>query len=222
MKKVGFIFVFLALLLYLLFETNVGMILRLGNLGLLVQYMKSLGWLAYLISFGAIILQTFFPFIPFIILAGANAFVFGLMKGFFVSWLFAVIGAVLAFYFSRYLAYDFAKKQTEKYPVLRKFENQVKTNGFMIFLLGRLIPILPSSIVNFFGGISSIRIRDFFWSTFLGKIPIVFLETMVGHDAVYFKQHPKRLVILVVIFILLMYIGLVINKQLTNKKIIRN
>ncbi|TCS81266.1 TVP38/TMEM64 family protein [Tepidibacillus fermentans] len=219
MKKIGLIIIVVFFIFYVIFQTHFGEILRQGNLTMLVDYLKSLGWIAWLISFIAILIQTFFPFIPFVILAGANALVFGIWEGFFMSWLFAIIGAIVAFFFSRYIAQEFAKQQTKKYPLLKKMEHQIKDNGFLIFLLGRLIPILPSSIVNFFGGISSLDFRSFFWSTFLGKLPMVFLETMMGHDIIFFKQHPKRLVFLILIFGTFIYLGYWINKRFTNKKI---
>ncbi|WP_339061558.1 TVP38/TMEM64 family protein [Tepidibacillus marianensis] len=184
----------------------------------MVHYLKSLEFIAWGISFVAIIIQTFFPFIPFVLLAGANALVFGIWKGYIISWIFAVIGAILAFYFSRYIAQEFAKRQTEKYPIIKKLENKIKHNGFFIFFLGRLIPILPSSVVNFFGGISSISFRTFFWSTLLGKLPIVFLETLIGHDMFFFRQHPKRLFFLMFLFLILVVIGYLINNKLTMKK----
>ncbi|MFV9510238.1 TVP38/TMEM64 family protein [Tepidibacillus sp. LV47] len=219
MKKIALIILVLLSLIYVIFQTDFGEILRQGNLHLLVQYLKSLGWLAWFISFLAIIIQTFFPFIPFVILAGANALVFGIGLGFILNWVFSVIGAVISFFFSRYIARDYAKRQTEKYLLIKKLEQLIKDNGFLIFFLGRLIPILPSSIVNFFGGISLLPFRTFFWSTLWGKLPMIFLETMMGHDLVYFQQHPIRLLFLVFIFVGLIVIGYMINKKLENKKI---
>jgi len=217
-KKIGLIVLVLATILFLIFETRFGAILRQGNLHHLVHYLKSLGLVAWIISFLAIVIQTFFPFIPFVLLAGANSLVFGIWKGYLLSWVFAVIGAILAFFFSRYIAQDFAKRQTEKYPIIKKIENHIEQNGFFIFFLGRLIPILPSSGVNFFGGISSISFRTFFWSTFFGKLPIVFLETFMGHDMFFFRQHPKRLIFLSFLFIILILLGYFINNKLTIKR----
>ncbi|GBF12412.1 TVP38/TMEM64 family protein [Tepidibacillus infernus] len=217
MKKWVIIGIVIFVLGYLLFGTEMGTILRHGNLNALVKHLKSYGWLAILISIIIVIIQTFFPFIPFVLLAGANALVFGLWHGYWISWMAAVIGAIVSFLFARYLAQDYAMKQASKYKLLDKLNLHIKKNGFFIFLLARVIPVIPSSAVNFIGGISPLSFRQFFWSTVVGKLPIVFLETLMGHDMVYFKQHPKRLMIVVIIFTLLVWIGYLLNKRLTLK-----
>lgn len=198
--------------------TPLGSILRQGNVEALAVYMDSIGILAYITSIFIIIIQTFFPFIPFFILAGANSIVFGVWEGYFISFLSAVLGAIIAFLFSRYIAREYALKQSERYPLIKKINDQITINGFFIFFLARLIPIIPSSGINFYGGITTLSLNQFFWSTFLGNMPIVLLETFIGHDLVHFKQHPIRLTILVLIFITLIFLGYFINKRLSNEE----
>jgi uncharacterized membrane protein YdjX (TVP38/TMEM64 family) len=203
--------------IYFLFFTHSGYKLTHTHLDELVAYFKSFG--AYAIMFGvfAIILQTFIPFSPFILIAGANVLVFGFTRGFIINYLAASFGAVLAFLFARYLAHAWVERRMARFPAMQEFNKRMATEGFFYILLGRLISVFPSSIVNYGGGISNISMRDFVWATLLGKFPIILMECIIAHDLQNWHHYRGRVLLLLSLFILLIIIGIWMKKRNTRR-----
>ncbi|MCF6094929.1 TVP38/TMEM64 family protein [Microaerobacter geothermalis] len=192
---------------FILWKTGFIAQLETKNVEQIADYIHSFGWVAIFFSILLVLLQTFFPFIPFVLLAGANVIVFGLAGGYFLSWISSVAGAVIGFLFARYIGRDWAVKKMGKYAFYTRFNQYAKENGFLLIFLGRLIPIIPSSLVNTAAGLTEMRGRTFFWGTFFGKMPMVFLESLMGYDLVYFEENKGRLLILLGLFTVLLIIG---------------
>jgi uncharacterized membrane protein YdjX (TVP38/TMEM64 family) len=193
--------------IYFLFFTNTGSRLTHTHLDELVAYLRSFGAYALLFGIFAIILQTFIPFSPFILIAGANVLVFGFTRGFIINYLAASFGAILAFLFARYLASAWVERKMVRFPLMQEFNKRMETEGFFYILLGRLIPVFPSSILNYGGGISKISLRNFVWATLLGKFPIILMESIIAHDLRNWHQYRGRVWLLLSLFILLIIIG---------------
>ncbi len=212
------LFAALTLAVYLLFFTELGRLFTHSNVPQLSAELSSFGVYSVLFGVLAVLLQTFFPVVPFVVVAGANVLVFGLWRGFAINYLSAVSGALLAFLFARYLASDWAEKKLSRYPTVQKFNRKLESRGFLYILLGRFIPVIPSTAINFGAGVSKISLRHFTYGTLIGKLPAVLFESMLGHDLLHFKQYKERLFILAVLFLLLLGIGALINKKLKEDK----
>jgi uncharacterized membrane protein YdjX (TVP38/TMEM64 family) len=199
--------------IYLLVFTENGSKLTHTNINELAAYLRSYGAYAMIFGIMAIILQTFIPFSPFILIAGANVLVFGFMNGLIINYISACVGALLAFLFARYLGRDWVERKMARFPAMRQFNIRMETEGFFYILLGRLISFFPSSIVNYGGGISKVKLRDFISATLLGKFPIIFMECMIAHDLQNWRHYRGRLVLLLCFFILLIILGNWIRKR---------
>jgi uncharacterized membrane protein YdjX (TVP38/TMEM64 family) len=192
---------------YFLFFTDSGSKLTHINIDDLVSRLKSYGPYALIIGILAIILQTFIPFSPFILIAGANVLVFGFMYGFIINYAASCVGAILAFLFARHLGRAWVERKMMCFPIMHQFNKRLEKEGFIYILLGRLMFMFPSSVVNYGGGISKISNRDFITATLIGKFPIIFMESLIAHDLKNFHQYRGRLLLLLTIFILLIIIG---------------
>ena len=218
-KSPYFSFIFFTLivvgliLIYNLFFANSGLKLNVTNAQDLSAFLKSYGHYAILLGILAILLQTFFPFAPFILIAGANVLVFGFFTGFIINYITACVAALLVFLFARYYGHDWVKKKMDKYPKLTKWNNQLETHGFFYVFIGRLILIFPSSVINLGAGVSKMRARDFILGTVLGKLPIVFLESLIAHDLQDYRHNLVRLLFMLTIFIGLIGLGLWIRRK---------
>jgi uncharacterized membrane protein YdjX (TVP38/TMEM64 family) len=184
----------------------------------LAAYLRSFG--AYAVIFGifAIILQTFFPISPFFLIAGANVLVFGFTRGFIINYLAASFGAILAFLVARYLARAWVERKMARFPMMQEFNRRMETEGFFYILLGRLISVFPSSIINYGGGISKISMRDFVWATLLGKFPIILMESIIAHDLQNWHHYRGRVLLLLSLFILLIIIGNWMRKRSARRQ----
>jgi uncharacterized membrane protein YdjX (TVP38/TMEM64 family) len=212
-RKIGYslscvaIIAIAAYLLHQLFYTKTGLKITHTNINDLSAYLKSLGPLALIFGILAILIQTFIPFSPFMLLAGANVLAFGFYYGFTINYLASCAGAFLAFMFARYYGHDWVERKLERYPMVVQFNQKMKQEGFFYVLVGRFIPIFPSSIINFGGGVSKISVKHFIFATLLGKFPIIFLESLIAHDLQHLHRYRGRLLLLLTIFILLIIVG---------------
>lgn len=218
MKKILLLSLSMILLLVVLYHTPIWDDLLNHDLMKLSETMTTFGWLAVLVSIGLIILQTFFPFIPFFLLAGVNVLLFGLLWGFLLSWMGAVLGAVISFFLSRNLLKEWAYNKVGHLPFYRTMNDHAKKDGFFLVLLGRFIPVIPSSGINLAAGLSNISFLGFFSATLLGKLPITFLETLFGHDLLFFQEHKGRLLIVSLLLALLVFAGYMLRRS----KVIKN
>jgi uncharacterized membrane protein YdjX (TVP38/TMEM64 family) len=212
-RKIGYSLLYIAIiavaayLLHLLFYTRTGLKITHTNINDLSVYLKSLGPIALVIGILAILVQTFIPFSPFMLIAGANVLAFGFYYGFLINYLASCAGAILAFMFARYYGHDWVERKLTRYPLIAQFNQRMKQEGFFYVLIGRLIPIFPSSIINLGAGVSKISVRHFIFASCLGKFPIIFLESLIAHDLQHLHRYRGRLLLLLTIFILLIIIG---------------
>jgi uncharacterized membrane protein YdjX (TVP38/TMEM64 family) len=193
--------------IYFLFFSHSGYKLTHTNINELAVYLRSYGSYAIMFGIFAILLQTFIPFSPFFLIAAANVLVLGFTRGLIINYISACLGAFLAFLFARYLGHAWVERKMARFPKLREFNKKMETEGFFYVLLGRLISFFPSSIINYGGGISKIKLRDFVLATLIGKFPIIFLECIIAHDLQHWKLYRGRVLLLLSFFIFIIMIG---------------
>lgn len=113
---------------------------------------------------------------------GAGA-IFGLWGAIYVS-IGATIGATAAFLIGRYLARKWVKKQIDNSPKFKAIDEAVAQEGWKIVGLTRLSPVFPFSLLNYAFGITQVRLKDYFFPTWIGIIPgtvlYVYLGSLVG------------------------------------------
>lgn len=159
------------------------------KLGALVQ---GLGTTGFLLDLVILALQMLFPLIPFPLLAGINAIVFGWPLGFLISLTGSMLGSSLGFWLARTLAPEklrirLADKLSSRLPLFNE--------GFVPVFLARLIPIIPAAAVNYLAGLSNIGFSTFFAASLLGKVPIVAWETALGQNVWQISRYPWRFIL---------------------------
>lgn len=158
----------------------------------LEELVRGLGTPGFLLDLVILALQMLFPLIPFPLLAGINAIVFGWPLGFLISLSGSMLGSSLGFWLARTLAPEkFRARLAHKLSLRMTLLNE----GFTSVFLARLIPIIPAAAVNYLAGLSSIRFSTFFGASLLGKIPIVAWETALGQNVWQISSHPWRFVL---------------------------
>jgi uncharacterized membrane protein YdjX (TVP38/TMEM64 family) len=205
-------------MIYLFFFTSAGSQLTHNNMDEWTLILRSYGPYAVLISLMVIILQTFIPFSPLFLIIVANVLVFGLSRGFIISYAGACTGAILAFFFSRYLGRAWVERKLARFPAMQQFNKRMEAEGFFYIFLGRLMFMFPSSFVNYGGGISTIKKRDYILATLLGKFPIILMEAYIAHDLQHLNQYRGRILLLLTIFILLIIIGNWLRKRNSRRQ----
>lgn len=189
------------------FYPQLGYLLTSGDIGAIVEVLRSYGLWAMVVSMVIDILINVLGFLPSIFISTANGVLFGLVPGVIISWLAESIGVILSFWLMRKFFRQSAECIIDKSNCLKKIDEFSGVHGFKMMLLARSLPYFPSGIITAVGALSSIRFRDYVLATLIGKLPSTALEVVVGHDIVNYKQNLVRLSIVVTVSALI-YLGL--------------
>lgn len=174
---------------------------RSGLLWRLPDLVRACGVYGLLISYAAIVIQTFIPFAPFALLAGGNALVHGFWLGYISTWAGAFTGALLLYVLSRRTLYGplakwlerFLRKHPKVEQVRARIERERGWSVFGFILLLRLQPWLPSSAVDIASGLARVAFGPFAIATIAGQGPMIALESYVGNRLLSPAGHGKEL-----------------------------
>lgn len=125
---------------------------------------------------------------PFIVLA---ALLFGETYGTLICIISFTIGATLNYSFARFFFEEKVKRFfSQKYPKLRK---KFKTNDFTYFFIVRILPGIPFPVKNLSGVIFDISKKRFFFATFLGELPQIYLFVSVFTKFIHSFDNTRRI-----------------------------
>ena len=133
-----------------------------------------------LLSFGFMLITILWVFLlgfgsPILIISG---FIFGKWLGLLLAVSSLSIGATVLYIFGNYFFKDLIK---EKF--LNKFknlENKFRENEFTFFLIYRFIGGIPFQIQNLLPVLFNIKIKNYFFGSFLGLIPQALVIVSLG------------------------------------------
>lgn len=170
-----------------------------GNVDGLVEYLRSFGSWAILISFLLDVLINAASVFPSIFLSTANGLIFGLPMGILISWFAETTGVVISFFLMRFFFRSTAEVIIAKSNSLKHIDEVSGEHGLEWMAFARTLPYFPSGILTAIGAVSSISARDYIIANLIGKFPSTALEVVIGHDIVNFKENTLRLSILVIV-----------------------
>ena len=170
-----------------------------GDIAGSIDYIRSFGPYAALVSFLLIVFVNAVAVLPNIFILAANGIIFGVWEGTLISWVAEAVGVIISFLLMRYLFHDYAHQLILHNDAMQKVDNFSGKNGFKIMLIARSIPFIPSGLITALGAVSSIRLKDYILATFIGKIPSAWIEVTLGHDITSYREHTFRLTLLILI-----------------------
>jgi uncharacterized membrane protein YdjX (TVP38/TMEM64 family) len=147
---------------------------------LLLDILKSDSQWAILISILFVAILVFFPVVPYVVLAGMIGSVFGIWMGTGISLIGIGLGVMTMFILSRYGFQEWAQSYQKKHHKVQDYEILFEQNAFLGILLARVIPIIPSPIINILSGLSKVKWTIFLSASLIGKLPAIFLFTLAG------------------------------------------
>jgi uncharacterized membrane protein YdjX (TVP38/TMEM64 family) len=114
------------------------------------------------------------------ILAVGGGFFFGLWWGFLIVLVGNVVATAISFSLSRWIARRWFQQKLSRNPMLRTLGPAVERESWKIILLSQLHPLFPTSLLNYFYGITRIPFGSYmFWAT-IGRAPGLFLYVYAG------------------------------------------
>lgn len=168
------------------------------------NYIQSFGRLAVLVYIIAYVLNTISVLPPIAPLSLAAGLAFGEVMGAVYLMTGAMIGTSITFMISRFFGRNFIRK-----ILAGRFKNlgeKLKDKGFITILFFRIIPLVPYEILNYAGGPSGIKFKDYFLATFIGLIPGVAIAAFFGGSLGEIKAFKDLISAKFIIAVLLMAI----------------
>jgi len=144
-----------------------------------------------------------FPVIPYGLFGGIMGAKFGPLWGSFINWTGSFGSAFLMFLYIRYWYQKTGRSFLAQFQQLDHFTSVFERNAFVAVLFARLIPIIPSPVINIYSAISIIPILSFALATAIGKIPTMLVYSILG-DQIFTSFHRT----FVTLLIYLSFVGL--------------
>ena len=184
---------------------------NISNIGMWTNYIKTFGFWAPLVAFGLFAVQAALPVFPYMVLATAGGLLFGYKLGFLLAWLGALFGACIAYGICKWLAYDWASEKLHN-----KFGYDVnRTNpgiAFWSIVAARIIPVVPTPLINAAAAVGGVSFWNFFFSSALGKIPSALIYTGLGFVLYKYQIDNEDITLALVI------IGILLGLMILGKK----
>jgi len=160
--------------------------------------MNRAGIWAPLASIALMAAHAFVPF-PAELIAIANGLVFGPGLGILITWLGAMLGAMLSYELARALGPTARNRLVpQRYRAhLARFANNRSAASLLV---ARLIPLISFNLINYAAGLTGVPRRTFVWTTGLGILPLTAISVLFGSQAL---QWPVYVWILVGLTVLL-------------------
>src|SRR5437667_12486885 len=114
------------------------------------------------------------------VLAVGGGFFFGLWWGFLIVFAGNLLGAAISFALSRWVARRLFRRRLSQNATLRALEPALERESWKIILLSQLHPLFPTSLLNYFYGLTRIRFRTYMLWASIGRMPGLFLYAYVG------------------------------------------
>jgi uncharacterized membrane protein YdjX (TVP38/TMEM64 family) len=104
-------------------------------------------------------------------------------------------------------------------PRLDRIIQPAARHGILTVLIVRLLPVAPFTLVNLFIGASTIRFRDFFLASLIGRIPGIVALTLFGVQLENALRTPvtRNFVLLGLIILLILLTGAWLSRRATSQ-----
>lgn len=142
------------------------------------DFIQSFGSFAVLVYILAYALNTISILPPIAALSLTAGLAFGALWGALYLMAGAIIGTSATFMISRYFGRSLIERMLK--GKFKDLDGKLANNGFMTILFFRVIPLVPYEVLNYAGGLSRIKFKDYFLATFLGLIPGVIVSAFFG------------------------------------------
>lgn len=143
-------------------------------------------------------LVALFPVIPYPLVGGVLGAAFGPILGGVITWVGSTAASLLMFLFIRYGYQEWGLKLLNSHARLSRFTELFERNAFLAIVFARLIPFVPSFVVNIYAALSRVSIGVYATASALGKIPAMLLFVVVGDSLV---GEPRNMMITLGIYI---------------------
>lgn len=182
-----------------------------------IEFLRSYGKTAAIISFVLMVLAAILAPIPQFLITLSNTAIFGWIGGALLSWTSAMVGAGLCFIIARYLGRNAVEKFVNK-SLLKSTDEYFQRYGKHTILVCRLLPFVSFDLISYAAGLTNIKFKAFFVATGIGQLPATIVYSYFGGN---FSGGPKLIFISLMILFAISII-IYIAKNIYEKKYSKN
>lgn len=143
--------------------------------------------------------------LPSVFLTAANITVFGFETGLFISFLGECIGAAVSFWLYRKGIQKLQPSTKLRHKWLVKLRQTEGKDAFVLILMLRILPFLPSGLINVAAAMSRTSILVFITASSLGKLPALFIEAYSVKHVLESSMQENIILVLAACFIAIVY-----------------
>jgi uncharacterized membrane protein YdjX (TVP38/TMEM64 family) len=212
-KIISFIGIILIIFL-VIHNSETFRLLRIGDLDSIIMSLKDTTFSKFFFTFIIMVIQNSFTIIPLIIIITINYALFGFFNGLLWSWVTSIIAAGIWFFGSRYFFNDWVQKKTNP-ELLSKMEQ----NGLLFVFQARIIPFVPTSLINILSGLSSIKFKHFLVGTMFGNLIFFFVLSLIPAGLMEGNMEQNILLGIALVLVGLVVFYRIRKKQKTRKQV---
>lgn len=160
-------------------------------------------------------LQNLFTFIPLILVITANIALFGFWKGYLYGCFCSVVGSTLVFLSIRHWFRDVFSGL----PKMLQLQEKVEKNGLTFILFGRILPFMPTNLINITSGLSTIRTLHFLIATTIGNLIYGLVLSSLSFGVLSATEHHRLYLLLTVVVAALAVTMYRLNKIRLKRKL---
>lgn len=159
-------------------------------------------------GFLLITLESFMPFLPLAMFIGLNVSAFGWFGGFIISYIGAICGSLISYFFFYYLSdKKYVKKfihGNEKINYYADKFHHIKLSTLSLCLVN---PFLPAFAFNIAAGLVKMSKRKFITALVIGKVFIIYFWGYVGESLIDSFTNLNTLFWLLIVFVVVYFIS---------------
>ena len=125
-------------------------------------------------------LLALFPVIPYPLVGGVIGAAYGPAVGGIVTWAGSTAASLLMFALIRYGFREWGDRLLRERPVAGRLTKLFERHAFLAILFARMLPFVPSVIVNSYAALSRVAFLPYAVASALGKIPAMLLFATAG------------------------------------------
>lgn len=131
-----------------------------------------------------------------------GGYLFGASMGGVYSIIGVTIGATFAYFFVRYIVYNFLFVHYNER--IEKFNKKINHYGYTYLLAMQLITIVPLFVINIIAGLAHVPVKYFIWTTVFGCAPLIFIYAYAGRhlgdiDSINDIIKPSTFIMLIIL-----------------------
>lgn len=145
-------------------------IITVDNIQQLSEFIRQFGLLAPFVFVLLYVLATvlFLPGFPLTLFAGI---LFGPIYGILWVSIASTLGASLAFLIGRYMGRDFVEKKLAGSQMLMKLDEGIKSEGWKMVAITRLVPLFPFNVQNYAYGLTGVSFKVYVLVSWVCMLP---------------------------------------------------